>query len=259
MKVVVNPEFIALKGFVENVLSHSYNASETYRAFRNIVEDVTADGVRMVVKRFRKPTEFNRVVYTFIRPTKAKRSYNYSLRLKSMGIDVPAPIGYVEKKKGLFFHTGCYISLYTDYRSVKDFESPEKKDQMEQFLKEFTDFVVDFHSKKLVHNDFNVDNILYKVIDGHYRFQLIDLNRVQFNNHSLNKCAKDISSIHFDKKIMDKVISDYCRLRSIDLEKFTRLVENNRNHSKRVSHIKDIILGPLGLRKSAQARRKISQ
>ena len=74
MKVVVNPEYKHLEGFLVEALSHSYNADNVYRNFRNIVEDVNVDGLRVVVKIFKKPTEFNRVIYSFLRPTKAKRS-----------------------------------------------------------------------------------------------------------------------------------------------------------------------------------------
>ena len=94
--------------------------------FRNIVEDTTVDGLHLVVKKFKKPTEANRVVYSFLRPSKAKRAYNYSNRLLQMGFDVPEPVAYMEVNKGLFFHTGYFLCLYTDYRAIADFrDNPE--------------------------------------------------------------------------------------------------------------------------------------
>ena len=258
MKVVVNPKYEKLRPFMENVLSHSYSAGKTYRNFRNIVEDTTVDGVRVVVKIFKKPTEFNRVVYSFLRPTKAKRSYFYSLSLREAGFDVPEPIGYVEKKRGLFFHTGCYVCLYTDYSSIADFKDfdtsePQSKDLFNIFLTEFSLYVADFHSKGFVHNDFNIDNILYKVVDGHFRFQLIDLNRVQFHNRSLQKCAKDISYLHFGNDMKSRIIELYCKARDLDVESFTKKVDKSRGKSKTISRIKDIVLTPLGLRKKRPA------
>ncbi|MBP5693712.1 MAG: hypothetical protein J6W86_08425 [Bacteroidales bacterium] len=250
MRVVVNPKYENLRPFIEGILSRSYKADKVYRNFRNIVEDTTVDGVRMVVKIFKKPTEFNRVVYSFLRPTKAKRSYYYSIRLRESGVDVPEPIGYVEKSKGLFFHTGCYVCLYTDYSSIADFKDVDiSSPQARHFITEFSLYVADFHSKGFVHNDFNIDNILYKVIDGHFHFQLIDLNRVKFNNRSLQKCAKDISYIHFGSAMKDQIIELYCKARDLDKKKFSAMVAARRNKSKTVSKIKDIVLTPLGLRK----------
>ena len=250
MKVVVNPEFKHLEGFVTDAIQRSYKAENVYRNFRNTVEDVTVDGLRLVVKIFKKPTEFNRVVYSFLRPTKAKRSYEYSLRLLDLGIDVPRPVGYVEKRKGLFFHTGCYICVYTDYKPITDFkDKPLDDPQTAAFIDAFSEYAASFHGRNLVHNDFNIDNILYKVVDGKFRFQLIDLNRVQFHNHSLMRCAKDISNIHFRPDMMQAIISKYCGFRGLDFKSFSEKVKKNSNRAKGVTKIKDFILIPLGLRK----------
>lgn len=250
MKAVVNPKYEQLRSFIENILSHSYKVDKTYRNFRNIVEDITEKGIRMVVKTFKKPTEFNRIVYSFLRPTKAKRSYEYSLRLMENGVDVPEPIGYIEKNKGLFFHTGCYISLYTDFQPISDYLNRKVSDEdVKAFISSFAVYAADFHSKGFVHNDFNIDNILYKVEDGHFCFKLIDLNRVKFNNRSLQKCAKDLSNVHFKPEMMSLVISLYCQARNLDVEKFSRMIGKSRSKSKGVSKIKDILLTPLGLRK----------
>ena len=250
MKVVVNPKYKHLEGFLVEALSHSYNADNVYRNFRNIVEDVTIDGLRVVVKIFKKPTEFNRVVYSFLRPTKAKRSFDYSLKLLSLGVDVPEPIGYVEKKKGLFFHTGCYVCIYTDFQPITDFRHKDiNEPKTAAFIDAFADYAASFHSQGLVHNDFNIDNILYKIIDGKFRFQLIDLNRVQFHNRSLLRSAKDMSNIHFDPPMMKAILERYCKARGLDLDSFTKKVALNTNRSKGISKIKDIVLTPLGLRK----------
>ena len=167
MRVVVNPKYENLRPFIESILTRSYKVDKVYRNFRNIVEDTTVDGIHVVVKIFKKPTEANRVVYSFLRPTKAKRSYDYSLRLRASGIDVPEPVGYVEKNKGLFFHTGCYVCVYTDFRSISDFSDidisvPGNKERLEAFMAAFAAYAADFHARGFVHNDFNIDNILYQ-------------------------------------------------------------------------------------------------
>ncbi|MBR5074514.1 MAG: hypothetical protein IKX26_04705 [Bacteroidales bacterium] len=250
MKVVVNPEYKHLEGFLVEALSHSYKAENVYRNFRNIVEDVTVNGLHLVVKIFKKPTEFNRVVYSFLRPTKAKRSYEYSMRLLSLGVDVPVPVGYVEKNKGLFFHTGCYVCVFTPYRPITDFRHKDiSEPQTAAFIDAFAAYAASFHNKGLVHNDFNIDNILYSIEDGKFKFQLIDLNRVQFQNRSLMRSAKDMSNIHFDAPMMKAILERYCKARNLDPEDFTRKVAVNTNRSKGISKIKDIVLTPLGLRR----------
>ena len=258
MKIVINPKYEFLRDFVTGILQRSYKVDKTYRNFRNIVEETRVGGVHAVVKIFKKPTEFNRVVYSFLRPTKAKRSYEYSIRLLKNGIDVPEPVAYLEKFKGPFFHTGCYICVYTDYSSIADFKDINLSDatqrqRLDCFLTQFSAYVADFHSKGLVHNDFNIDNILYKETDRTLSFQLIDLNRVQFHNRSLQKCAKDFSSIHFPDQMMDVIVDRYCMLRNLDKNIFLKKLARSRGRAKGVTKIKDIVLTPLGLRKKRPA------
>lgn len=263
MKVVVNSKYGHLTPFIEGVLNRSYTADKTYRNFRNIVEDTTECGTHMVVKIFKKPTEVNRVVYTFLRSTKAKRSYEYSVRLIREGIDVPEPIAYIEKSKGLFFHTGCYISLFTDYRPISEFKDLDTSEErqfkrLERFIEEFAVYAADFHSKGFVHNDFNIDNILYKESDGHFKFQLIDVNRMKFNNTNLGRCAKDLSNVHFSQNMMIGIVERYCRQRALDVEDFSRKVAHSLNKSKGVSKVKNKVLTALGIKKEKHSQCNVS-
>lgn len=265
MKVVINPKYYYLEGFINTVLERNYRADAVYRAFRNVVEDVTVDGVRLVVKIFKKPTEFNRMVYSFLRKTKARRSYEKSFQLLKAGIMVPEPVAYIEQRKGLFFHTGCYISVYIPHRAIDDLvdykpADEEKAKEFDILLKELAEFAVDMHSKGIIHNDFNKDNILYLPTEGkkdeenasprkHFEFALIDLNRVKFNCHSLDKAAKDLSNIHLGEDINKRIVENYCHLRNLEDVNFCCRVRKHSDKYDRQSHLKDVLLGPLGLRK----------
>lgn len=259
MKVVVNPKYSHLDGFVRTVLNHDYKADATYRAFRNVVEDVTVDGERMVIKIFKKPTEINRIVYSFLRPTKARRSYEKSFQLLKAGILVPDPIAYMEKYKGLFFHTGCYISLYIPHHAIDDFvdykpATPEQAAEFKDFLKELAEFAAMVHNKGIAHNDFNKDNILYRKVEAaslskKYQFALIDLNRVKFGRYNVQAAAKDMSNIHLGADIENFLLDEYCKLRSLNREEFGVLVKKYAGKYTRRSHLKDVVLGTFGLRK----------
>ncbi len=256
MKVIINPKYSFLENFIYSVFDRTYSVEETYRDKRNKVEDTTIDGVRLVIKFFKKPTEFNRVVYTWFRPTKAKRSYENSMKLLEMGYIVPEPIAYLEKKKGLFFHTGCYISLYTDCRSVRDFcsitpNSYQEYEKIKKFINNIASFSAKLHNDGILHNDYNIDNILYKEGENGYEFILLDLNRLKFNNKSKMKSAKDISNMHFNHFVLISIIDEYCRLRKLDpLEMIVKVVKRRADYSKK-ERLKNLIFSPLGLRKEA--------
>lgn len=270
MKVVINPKYSHLESFIRTVLDHNYKVDAVYRQFRNRVEDVTIDGVRMVIKIFKKPTELNRVVYSFIRKTKARRSYEKSFKMLEAGMLVPEPIAYMEKRKGIFFHTGCYISAYLPYRAIDDYEHyyPADYASYQEFLvllKEIAEFAVQMHLKGIIHNDFNKDNILYRRLESndnatsgenngesqrrHYDFALIDLNRVKFNCHSLSMAAKDLSNIHLGHVVNQKIVQDYCEIRSLNKYEFARLVLIHSTKYVRHARLKDVVLGSIGLRK----------
>ncbi len=253
MAIIINPRYFYLRDFVSKVLDRTYSAQKIYRNFRNIVEDVTVENTHVVVKIFKKPTEFNRIVYTFLRPSKAKRAYDFSNRLLEAGIDVPEPIAYVEKKKGLFFHTGVFISLYTDYESVAYFNNLDiNSEEVRLFIVAFSKFCADFHSKGFIHGDFNIDNILFKNSnETHYSFRLIDLNRMEFNNHAISKCAKDLASLNLKTDILDAIYKEYCQIRGLNYTAFYKQIQRCKNRSGAVVKLKDRILTPLGLRKKA--------
>lgn len=254
MKVVVNPKYATLTEFMKGVIKRSYTPGEVYRASRNTVEEVQVGGYRLVVKRFKKPVVFNRWVYTFIRPTKAKRSYNYSLKLLDMGFTVPEPVGYVEEKKGGLFHTGVYVSLYTDYKAVAEFNNPALRTLdnavlLASFVRNLAAFAAKLHSKGVLHGDFNSSNILYKIEDRKWKFALIDLNRAKFGIKSWRKFAKDIGNLSLDYELIAMVIKEYATIREINVKLFALHAIAQINRYRLITKWKDRILCPLGLRK----------
>ena len=105
MKVVLAEKYIRLGEWMHALPARPLTG-ELLRDARNTLWCERVAGEEFVVKRFAVPTRFNRWVYTFFRPSKAKRSYRYSLRLEKLGFPVAEPVGYVECRRGLLFHTG---------------------------------------------------------------------------------------------------------------------------------------------------------
>lgn len=253
MKVVVNPKYVELTDFLNHILDGGYTSGEVYRNKRNTVEETTACGHRVVIKIFKKPTEANRFIYTFFRPTKAKRSYDYSMRLLEMGVEVPEPVGYIERSKCGIFHTGCFVSIYTDYRPVADFNVPEvttvaELQRRNDFVREFSSFAADLHERGIVHGDFNKENVLYKITDGVWRFSMIDLNRMSFGNLSIKKAAKDLGNLGLDLPLMADVIKRYSQIRKLDAVNTCVGALGNSRRYNAVKKFKRAVLTPLGLR-----------
>ena len=109
MKIILSEKYGRLASWMRKLPAQGV-CGEVLRDDRNTLWCQRVAGEEFVVKRFAVPLRLNRWVYTFFRPTKARRSYDYSLRLRRSGIAVADPVGYIECRRGLLFHTGYYVS-----------------------------------------------------------------------------------------------------------------------------------------------------
>ena len=60
---------------------------------RNIIKNIEIDNRLWSIKSFSKPKNINKIIYSFFRDSKAKRSFKYSLKISEF---VPKPLGYIE-------------------------------------------------------------------------------------------------------------------------------------------------------------------
>lgn len=147
---------------------------------RNVLRRFEADGEALVVKRFKRLDVLKGIIYTFFRKSKAERSYRNAERLLERGIDTPLPIAYIEQRRlGLVADT-FYACAYTDYEEVRSrFNLTADFDH--DLAAAFAEFVARLHESGVLHYDLNSGNVLYRQQpDGTYRFQLIDINRMDF-------------------------------------------------------------------------------
>ena len=92
MKLVLNPSYCQLRNFVQKLpISFPTLGDCIYKA-RNELRKFSYEGQWYVVKNYKVPLFINRIAYTFFRPSKASRAYEYALKLRSMGIETPAPV-----------------------------------------------------------------------------------------------------------------------------------------------------------------------
>ena len=179
MNIVINPKFSRLRSFVENIPADFENNGELVYTARNQLKKFTVEGYDVIVKRFKKPHIINRIAYSFVRPSKAKRAYEFALKLLELGVDSPAPIAYIEETKGGLLDLGYFISIYEkDYSDIRKLMTGEQTDNI--LLRSLVFYIADFHNKGVLHYDMSPGNILYREVDGHFDFTLIDINRMEF-------------------------------------------------------------------------------
>jgi tRNA pseudouridine(55) synthase len=77
-KFVVNPAYGQFAGFVES-LPHCFETEgEVVYTGRNVVKLFEIGGQKLVVKVYKRPLLYQRIDYTFIRKSKARRAYDYA-------------------------------------------------------------------------------------------------------------------------------------------------------------------------------------
>jgi hypothetical protein len=66
-----------LSGFIHEIPRQVYLKDTVIRDGRNILRKQTIEGCALVIKQYKKPNLFNRFMYSFIRRSKARHSFEY--------------------------------------------------------------------------------------------------------------------------------------------------------------------------------------
>lgn len=218
MKKILDTRYGLLSEFVDELPRGGFDATGTVlHDGRNTVKLFEIDGLKLVVKRFRPPHLFNRIMYTFFRGTKAKRAYNNARKLRDdHGVDTPEAIGYLDvKKRGLVAHS-YLVTEYSDYKPIRDLLSEEKFLQV-MGTNALVDFIIHLHDKGIKHKDLNSTNVLYRIgEDMQFDFQLIDVNRMSFGKMSRRECIANLSRICDQTRLIYFISQKYVEHRGWD-------------------------------------------
>jgi len=213
VKLVINPKYQALKSFIENIEEYFEISENVLYDQRNLIKAISFEGQDYVVKRFKVPNVVNRIVYRYFRPSKAKRSYDYSLRIGE--VLCPEPIAYIEKRAGGLLGKSYYISKQYHYdltiRPVLLDKSFDKK-LRENVLTAFAGFTFSLHEKGILHRDYSYGNILIKYQKNNFDFNIIDVNRMQFKQLSLNDRLENFARLSADDEAMLVIFGRYAEL-----------------------------------------------
>ncbi|WGD33974.1 lipopolysaccharide kinase InaA family protein [Olleya sp. YS] len=178
-----------------------------------MIKSFEIDGLKLNVKSFKVPNAFNSLVYKCIRPSKAKRSFQYASRLIDCGISTPFPIAYIENTTAFGLKTSYYISQHIDY----DFEFREliHKPQFPErniILKQFAAFTFKLHENNINFLDHSPGNTLITKDDSDYKFYLIDLNRMRFETMTFDKRMHNFRRLWLSKTMIKVIAEAYAKL-----------------------------------------------
>jgi len=214
MKLVVHPKYKAL----HNTIIQSVEQFETtgillVKGSRNTIKVYPTETISLNIKSFKRPNILNRFVYKYIRDSKAKRSYEYGLKLLEKKIGTPQPIAYIENDQGLGLGSSFYVcehiqAQYT-YRDLVN--QPDLPDH-EHILRAFTRFCVQLHENGVEFKDHSPGNTLIVKNHHEYDFYLVDLNRMNFHSEMpFELRMKNMSRLTPKKEMVDVMANEYAK------------------------------------------------
>lgn len=183
MRIHIHPDYEFLRPKIKRIVSGQYSVDKVFCNRRNVVEKINIDGKAFVLKRYKRPTIPNCVVYTLFRKSKARRAYEYALRLLKNGISTPFPVAYIEEKRYGFFHTGYLLTEYLDLPTLAQINIGELPfDRLHNLEHDLISFTILLQEKRILPLDYNPSNIFYSCDEhtGHFSFALTDINRMRF-------------------------------------------------------------------------------
>jgi hypothetical protein len=197
--------------FVLNIRENFKADAKVLYNQRNIIKLFEIDGNQYVVKSFKIPHLFNRIVYSFFRKSKAERSYINTKKLESLHVCTPPPIAYIEFYSSFLIKESFYISEYFDFDyQMSDVLYNETFNDRNSVFKQFAKFTYEIHNKEVFHSDYNHGNILFKNNKGVYEFSLVDVNRMKFMTLSDNLRMKSMCRLTKNINTLKLIVKYYC-------------------------------------------------
>ena len=216
VKYTISPKYEKkYKNFVLNIQDYFNNAEKTIHKARNEIKIISFNEKQFVVKSFKKPSFIKSIYYTK-NHSKAKRSYEYSIKL---GDFTPEAIAYIEFYENNKLSNSFYISEYFEYDyTIKEPLRQIGFENKTKVLNEFAIFSSKLHDNGILHLDYSAGNILIKEKEDKYIFKIVDVNRMIFKTLSLNEKLKNFDMLWANNENMTIIATQYAKSNNLDIE-----------------------------------------
>ena len=242
MKYTLNPLYQEkFKDFLLNIQTYFQKNNNSIHKARNELKVIRYDDMDTVVKSFKVPNIINKIAYTFFRDSKAKKSYEYSLKI---GDFPPKPIVYIEFFKNSLLDSSYFISEkfaydFTIREPLLDPDFPQRN----AIFEAFGDFTFKLHEQGILHDDYSPGNILIKKHAEGFIFKIVDVNRMGFfASLSQDQRAKNFSKLWASEETL-RVIADAYTKHYPQAQDFTKKALHYSLQNKKIKNFKKRLKG----------------
>ncbi len=229
------------KDFTINIKEYFSNSFNSIHKARNEIKIVDFKNKELVIKAFKVPNIINKIIYTFFRDSKAKKSYKNSIKIINY---VPNPISYIEFYKFGLLNDSYFVSENFKYDfTIREPLLDKNFTDKEKIFKQFAKFTFKLHENDILHLDYSPGNILIKKEGSNYIFKIVDINRMQFKDLSLEERLKNFAKLWAKDEDLKIIIKEYAKIANKDEQKCINIAFKYSQAHKDKKNIKKILKG----------------
>jgi len=203
---------------------------------RNTIKTNFLGNEKVSIKFFQKPGFIKSVIYSFFRSSKAKRSYDYANYLLEHSISTPFPIACIEERNSIgLLGKSFYICHQIDYDfTIRELIHDPLFPGRDMIIEQFTAFTFKMHEAQVNFLDHSPGNtLIVKKGNGLYDFYLVDLNRMQFKNLTIEERMGNFKKMWLSKQMIRIVAKKYAHLSNQSEEKLHSILLEKSTQFKR--------------------------
>ncbi|CAA6819606.1 MAG: FIG00388958: hypothetical protein [uncultured Sulfurovum sp.] len=202
---------------VENVREYFLEADTNIWDRRNKIKILLFQKEEITIKSFKIPHIINKIAYTFFRDSKAKKSYENSLKIIDF---VPKPIGYAEFFQFGLLHESYFLCEKFNYDfTIREVLVNNHYEDKNTIFQAFAAFTYKLHEKGIEHLDYSPGNILIRKLDNSYEFKIIDVNRMRFKKFTIEERLENFAKLWAKDDDLRSIVNAYVAFIDIDKDR----------------------------------------
>ena len=250
MRITIHPKYQNQEeAILQLVMAFFGEGDLIVKGSRNIIKSNLLGTEKVNIKFFQKPGIIKSIIYSFFRSTKAKRSFDYANYLLDHHIPTPFPIAFIEERNAFgLLGNSFYFCEQIDYdftirELIHNPQFPERRIILEQF----TEFTFKMHEARINFLDHSPGNtLIVNKGNGKYNFYLIDLNRMIFEDLSIEKRMDNFKKMWLSKLMVKIVAKKYAQISNQSEDKLQSILMEKTQQFKRKTARKKFLKRKIG-------------
>lgn len=230
MKIEIADKYESWRGWLTELPETFEQTGKIIYNERNQIRLIEApEGTMLCVKRYHKPLLINKFVYKYLRPSKARRAFENGLYLMAHGVGTPEPIAYIEEYEFGGLGYSYLITRQSELKRLNREFTMRYKPELDETIRPLARFTAKMHNEGILHEDFSPGNILWDKVDGEYKFEIIDINRMSFGSVDIKAGCRSVQRICARRYFFDVFADEYAKARGLDKEECRKWIHYYRD------------------------------